>query len=360
MIADPLADFLSQLGRSSVQASVLAIVIWLVCRVLGTHLSARWRCRLWFLVIVRLALPFSLPSPVSIFNLIAAPQRLAQPEAVTFWLPEELSIQAIRWLEQPWVCWTWLGVAIALLLRVLAGWLWTVWLRYNARPLDSWEAWWLLNKCKEVTGLETPVAILESSKIRSPCLLGFFQPRLLLPVGLLKELSSDELRLVFLHELAHLQRRDIALNWLLAAVETLHWFNPLAWLVTRSLRADREEACDACALAAQPEAHRMYGETLIKILERVGGETPPIASPAVAGLLGNAQDDDLEPLIHRMRAIATYRHDSRTWVVGFCTWLALACVGLTDAEPRPVPEGTEVPVAVHSMPPPDAAVVVLG
>ncbi len=337
----------------------MAAVIWLVCRLLGKHLDARWRCRLWLLVIIRLALPFSLPSPVSIFNLIAAPQRLARPEAFTFWLPEELSSQASRWIEQPWVCWTWLGVATALMLRVLAGWLWTVWLRYTARPLDSWEAWWLLNKCKEVSGLETPVAILESSKIRSPCLLGFFHPRLLLPAGLIHELTPYQLRLVFLHELAHLQRRDIALNWLLAAVETFHWFNPLAWLVTRSLRTDREEACDACALSDQPQAHRVYGETLIKLLERVGGEEAPVASPAMSALLGD-EPDDLEPLIHRMRAIATYRPDARTWVVGFCTWLALVCVGLTDAEPRVLPEGTEVPVALHSVSPVSGPGMVVG
>ncbi|HTH49857.1 MAG TPA: M56 family metallopeptidase [Candidatus Limnocylindria bacterium] len=359
MIADPLADFLSQLGRSSVQASVLAAVIWLVCRLLGSHLAARWRCRLWLLVIIRLALPFSLPSPVSIFNLFVAPQRLARPEGVTFWLPDELSSQAVRWIEQPWVCWTWLGVASALLLRVIIGWSWTVWLRYTARPLDSWEAWWLLNKCKEVLGLQTPVAILESSKIRSPCLLGFFHPRLVLPVGLVHELTPYQLRLVFLHELAHLQRRDIALNWLLAAVETLHWFNPLAWLVTRSLRAGREEACDACALADQPQAHRVYGETLIKLLERVSSEMAPPASPAMASLLGDGQDD-LEPLVHRMRAIATFRPGHRTWVVGFCTWLALACIGLTDAEPRVSPEGTEVPVACHPLPPAGVPAVVVG
>ena len=319
----------------------MAAAVWFVCRALGGHLAPRWRCRLWLLVIIRLAWPFTLPSPVSLFNLILAPQRLGRPETTSFWLPEELSNQAGRWLDQPWVCWTWLGLATALLLRVLTGWLWTVWLRHSARPMDSWAVWLLLRECKAISGLDTPVVILESSKITSPCLLGFFQPRLLFPQGLIGELTPDEFRLVLLHELAHLRRRDIASNWLLAAVETLHWFNPLVWLVTRSLRADREEACDACALAARPEARRVYGETLLKLLERVGGETTTRASAAAVGILGDAQAD-LKPLIHRMKAIATYRPDARTWIVGFCTWLALACVGLTDAEPRVPLEGGEV------------------
>lgn len=339
----PLADFLAQLGRSSVQASLLAAAIWLVSRLLGNHLAPRWRCGLWLLVIVRLAWPFSLPSPVSIFNLVSAPIRHAQPDAPTFWLPEELSSQAGRWLEQPWVCWTWAVVAAVLLARVLVGWAWTFWLRQSAKPLDSWEAWLLLGKCKEALGLDVPIAILESSRVRSPCLLGFVRPRLLLPSGLLQELTEDELRLVFLHELAHLRRSDLALNWLLAAVETFHWFNPLVWLVTHSLRADREEACDAYALATQPEARRIYGETLLKLLERQGGDSGPLPSPALAGMLGEGRDD-VAPLIHRMHAIATFRPDARTWVVGLCTWVAFACVGLTDAEPPPAPEGA-IPVA---------------
>lgn len=337
----PLADFLGQLGHTSFQASVLAAVIWLVCRALGGHLSPRWRCRLWLLVIIRLAWPFHLPSPVSLFNLVLAPQRLGRPETTSFWLPDELTNQAGRWIDQPWVCWIWLGVASALLIRVFAGWLWTVWLRHFARPLNSWPVWVLLRECQALSGLDSPVAIFESAGIQSPCLLGFLRPRLLFPKGLIRELTPDEFRLVLLHELAHLRRRDIAFNWVLAAVETLHWFNPLVWLVTRSLRADREEACDACALAARPEARRAYGETLLKLLERVGGETRPRGNPLMAGLLGGAQND-LEPLVHRMRAIATYRPDARTWIVGFCTWLALACVGLTDAEPRPPAEGSEL------------------
>lgn len=347
MNSAPLADFLAQLGRSSVQASLLALAIWVVSRLLGSHLAPRWRCGLWLLVIIRLAWPFSLPSPVSLFNLVAAPGRLSRPDAPSFWLPEELSNQAARWVEQSWVCWTWAAVATVLMTQVLVGWGWTFWLRHSAKPMDSWEAWLLLKQCKEALGLDVSISILESSSVKSPCLLGFLRPRLVLPCGLWKDLSRDELRLVFLHELAHLCRRDLALNWLLAAVETFHWFNPLVWLVTRSLRADREEACDAYALAAQPEARRVYGETLLKLLERAGDEAFSFSSPARAGILGDTPDD-LAPLIHRMRAIAAFRSDTRTWVVGLCTWVAFACVGLTDAEPRLPSEGGEVIVTLHS------------
>jgi bla regulator protein BlaR1 len=352
MNSSPLADFLGQLAIASGQASILALVVWGVCRLLGDHLAARWRCQLWLLVVVRLALPVSLPSPVSLFNLVGAPVRLASPDAVPFWLPEELAGQFFRGLELPWVGWIWTTVTGVLLLRVVASWLMTVWIRATARPTDSWEAWLLLQECKEVSGLDVPVAILESSRVRTPCLLGFLRPRLILPLGLRAELSKDELRLIFLHELAHLRRRDLAMNWLLAAVEIVHWFNPLAWMVTRRMREDREEACDACALDVRPESTREYALTLLKLIERgsPGVESGTSAGPTptlAVGVLGTAEED-ITPLVHRIRAISRHRPHGRTWVVGFCTWLALVCVGLTDAEPRPASEVPGVAVAEHS------------
>lgn len=342
MNSSPLVDFLAQLAIASGQASVLAAAVWGVCWLLGDHLSARWRCRMWLLVVVRLALPVSLPSPVSLFNLIGAPARLTSPDAVPFWLPEELAGQFFHGLELPWVGWVWMTVTSILWMRLVVSWLMTVWIRATARPTDSREVWLLFQECKEVLGLGVPVAILESARVRTPCLLGFVRPRLILPMGLRGELSKNELRLVFLHELAHLQRRDLAMNWLLAAVEIVHWFNPLAWLVTRRLREDREEACDACALDARPEDTREYALTLLKLVER-GGMAPGDEFPGMAaGALGDSTKD-IAPLVHRIRAISKHRPHGRTWVVGFCTWLALACVGLTDAEPRPASDVPGVP-----------------
>ena len=73
------AEFLSQLLRSTGQASLLALVVWLVIHALGEHLNAEWRCRLWLLAIVRLAWPVSLPSPVSLFILLVTPTAWSTP-----------------------------------------------------------------------------------------------------------------------------------------------------------------------------------------------------------------------------------------------------------------------------------------
>jgi bla regulator protein BlaR1 len=342
MNAPFIAEFLTQLVQATGHASALALVVWLVIHALGEHLNAEWRCRLWLLVIVRLAWPVSLPSPVSLFNLFAAPATWSDPEHSSRYLADELLVQLGRWLEQPWVSALWLVGAGLLLVRALVAVVWAFWVRTTARSAAGWEAWWLLEECKEASGLRDPVVLLESGRVSSPCLVGLFRPALVLPEGLWKELSPNELRLILLHELAHLRRRDLALNWVLAMVGIFHWFNPVVWVVTKKFRADREEACDACALAVQPEARREYGQVLLKLLERDSPAIAPPALPAV-GILGDGAGD-VAPLVHRLQAIMKFRPGTRTWVVGFCTWLAVALIGLTDPLPRPVADtGEDLP-----------------
>ncbi|MBN9691583.1 MAG: M56 family metallopeptidase [Verrucomicrobia bacterium] len=339
-----VAEFLGQLFRASWQASVLAVVVWLLILALGEHLDARWRCRLWMLVIVRLAWPVSLPSPVSLFNWVGGPPGFEPGWESEYYTP---SLALLRLLESSWLQWTWGFVAAVLMARALAGVVWATWVRWNARPVDSWEAWWLLQSCKEVIRLETSVAILESSAVKSPCLLGIWSPRLVLPKGLLRELSFTELRMVFLHELAHLRRRDLVLNWLLAAVEVIHWFNPLVWFVTRRLRADREEDCDALALESEPSARRAYGEVIIKLIERVTPGLNSLPPAAAVGILGN-REEDIRPLLQRIRAIKRIGSGHRTWLVGCGTWLVVALIGFTDAEPGASRDLAETTSPAHS------------
>jgi beta-lactamase regulating signal transducer with metallopeptidase domain len=112
----------------------------------------------------------------------------------------------------------------------------------------------LLEDRKLQMGVRTPLVLVETASVTSPALLGFIQPRLLLPAGLIANFSATELRYVFLHELGHLRRSDIPMNWLLSLLLVILWFNPLVWYAFSRLRADRELACDALALAHAGES----------------------------------------------------------------------------------------------------------
>jgi len=98
----------------------------------------------------------------------------------------------------------------------------------------------------------------------SPCLVGVLRPRLLLPSDFEQRFSADERELILAHEAVHQHRRDNAWNALACALAAVHWWNPLAWLAWRHMRADQELACDAAVMAAQPQARPQYTGALLK------------------------------------------------------------------------------------------------
>src|SRR5262245_27742438 len=68
----PTSTVLIELGRISLQAGLLAVIVLGVQLLLRRRLSPRWRCALWWLVVLRLVLPFSPKSSFSIFNALPA------------------------------------------------------------------------------------------------------------------------------------------------------------------------------------------------------------------------------------------------------------------------------------------------
>lgn len=132
----------------------------------------------------------------------------------------------------------------------------------NAPPQD----YLLLQNAQDTLGFSQTVPLLYSSQVSSPLTLGLFKPAIILPIGIERQLTENQLRLVLLHELAHIQRRDILWNWLAYGITLLHWFNPLIWLASKRMKADMEMACDAKVLShLSPQDRNDYGLTLINI-----------------------------------------------------------------------------------------------
>ena len=119
------------------------------------------------------------------------------------------------------------------------------------------------------------VAALEGVTEWKPKTIHTLLRRLVGKGALAFEKEGRELRLVFLHELMHLQRRDLLLSWVLVIVQAVHWFNPVVWLAFVRLRSERELACDAAVLRhLDPEDHHRYGSILIKLVEQFSTAIP--------------------------------------------------------------------------------------
>ncbi len=111
------------------------------------------------------------------------------------------------------------------------------------------------------------IRILLSEAVRLPAAIGFFRPAIVLPSWTLRELSADELKVIVLHELAHLRRWDDWTNLAQKLVKALFFFHPAVWWIDSRLALEREVACDDMVLAHTQNAAG-YASSLISLAER--------------------------------------------------------------------------------------------
>jgi beta-lactamase regulating signal transducer with metallopeptidase domain len=328
-----LFSHLPGLLKMSGQASILILLVLAAQWLCGRRLQPRWRCALWLLVLLRLALPWTLPSPASLFNVLKLPAAAQHTQPETS--PAPMMDAPISTAEGVavagssaggyWLAWLWAAGALGLASCTAVNHYKIHRRVTRRRPLIDGPTLNLLEDCKALMGVRTPVTLIETEAIESPTLFGFVRPRLLLPAGLASSFTRQELRHVFLHELAHIKRHDVLAGWVMLGLQTLHWFNPLVWLAFHRLRADRELACDALALSyARPGENEAYGLTIIKLLERFGQS---VWAPSLAGILENKQQ-----MKERISMIAKFHKTNRGLALAVSLFAGLALVTLTDAQ----------------------------
>jgi len=98
--------------------------------------------------------------------------------------------------------------------------------------------------------LRKNIILLESRLVKVPSVTGFLKPIILIPAGLLVNLPQDQIEAILLHELAHIRRKDYAINLLQSFAEILFFFNPGLLWVSSILRDERENCCDDIAISA--------------------------------------------------------------------------------------------------------------
>jgi hypothetical protein len=107
----------------------------------------------------------------------------------------------------------------------------------------------LLGELAAEMGVKRRVRLLLSGRRSMPMHWGILRPRLLLPASA-KGWPADRVRLVLLHELGHVRRRDCLAQLAAQIVCALYWFNPLVWVASRRMQLESEAACDDLTLRA--------------------------------------------------------------------------------------------------------------
>jgi beta-lactamase regulating signal transducer with metallopeptidase domain len=236
-------------------------------------------------------------------------------------------------LVPAWIC----GVLLLSLYRA-GGWMYVHLLRKLGIPesdpslLHRFEA-----LCRQ---LDVPVrvAILRCPRIDSPAVIGWLRPAILLPLACVMNLSPQQLDAILAHELAHVRRGDYLVNLVQTAIETLLFFHPAVWWISRRIRIERENCCDDLAIRACGD--RVTYASALTALEELRA-TPSAALAATGGRL-----------LDRIRRIALPDSAARRanwWPAGLLAVLAFALVTFTrpvalsaDATTRPATNSTRV------------------
>ena len=149
-----------------------------------------------------------------------------------------------------------LGVSV-LSLRLLVGWMWVQRMRTHhvAAGAERWQQ--VASRLCRRLHITRGVTLLESALVDVPTVIGWVTPVVLLPATALSGLTPRQLEAILAHELAHIRRHDYLVNLVQTAVETLLFYHPAVWWLSRRIRAEREHCCDdlAVSLCGDPIAY---------------------------------------------------------------------------------------------------------
>ena len=162
-----------------------------------------------------------------------------------------------------------------------------------------------------------PTVIL-SERLRVPLTCGVWRPSIVLPTAA-EAWEPSRKRAVLLHEIAHIRRRDVAVQLGTQLVAAMWWFQPLVWWLLRTVRRESELACDAEVLTRGVRPSE-YAAELLAIAQEAGGRRRFVQ----AGI-SMAQRGDLE---ERVRSILAPRTMLLTNARGWTAAVLLGAVAI--------------------------------
>ncbi len=257
-----VVDRLSSRASSTVRYTVALTALMLMpAVVIGT-----------FAVELRVATPVHATAPAA-FRALAAPPA-SRPTPMLHELPLASSLEdQTNWLAVradrilPWLDAFWLAGVLLLAIRSFGGWWQLSLVRRRAQRMIPQEVERMfLRLCEQIhTGRK--VILRASDEVISPLAMGVWRATVILPISAVLSLSPEELEAVIAHELGHIRRGDYLWNLMQTAIESILFFHPAVWWLSRTVRDRREVCCDEIAVrsCAGPA---VYARALLRLEEQ--------------------------------------------------------------------------------------------
>ncbi len=354
-------------------SSVVIILILLMKKLFARVLRPKWHYYIWLLLVIRLLLPFTPQSPLSAMNLlpnsgnlfsaftqnitsltgnaeydksssgIDLPQGTSHNGQVIHnnstpgtdkssggtvvpngTLPEKslegnstmrLSfsmIMTLIWLS---------GIILLLSYTLIINLVFAIKVKKNYIPSNNSRIKTLLEECKKNAGIRSNITIYTTTLNTTPSLYTSFHTKILVSEAHLEQLSNQEIKHIFLHELSHYKRKDITINWVVTLLQIVYFFQPLVWFAFRKMREDCEISCDAEALKyLEQEEYSCYGSTVIKLLRLFNGSKSNFL-PSTAGFWKSKSN-------YRRRVLMITNFKKAKWPNTLFTVLLILLIGL--------------------------------
>lgn len=289
----------SRVWAVSLEIAVLALLIWvleLVCR----RTSSLFRYWLWFIVFLRLCLPFDITPPGTIQRFIVSNTNRVLPEIKTTDVYRSVShettkvmafitgdtatgerldnlvpqVDPLPKIKVRIVPLIWFGFVSALGLLFLVRLVIVRRIIGTSEAVENPELLQLLKKHAEQMGVNGDVGLLSLNldTFNVPATFGIIHPRIIIPYYIAETWTEDEIEPILLHELAHIKRHDILVNWLQIVVQAVYFFHPAVWLVNSRIRELREELCDDTAIYHLNGGCVRYTKSILRVMESISFE----------------------------------------------------------------------------------------
>jgi beta-lactamase regulating signal transducer with metallopeptidase domain len=252
------------------------------------------------------------------------PQPMAQSAGGATWRPRaiarlgEISLAPLV----PSLMLAWLVGVSVLSLRLLTGWLWVQRLRTHGVSAANETCRRMTARLSRRLHITRAVTLLESTLVDVPTVIGFLKPVVLLPASVLGGLAPQQIEAILAHELAHIRRHDYLVNLLQTLVETVLFYHPAVWWVSRRIRIERENCCDdlAVSLCGDPVA---YANALADLEALRSGPAPDhhIAMAATGGSL-------LQRVRRLLGAPSSHTGRGPAWLAGSVALLLIGGIAL--------------------------------
>lgn len=239
---------------------------------------------LWKVVLLRLLIPFSIPSMLSAYSFVRKnrPIQNALAEIPTATVISQVtegqlntnvgvvpsvqndisavSVWSVLWIAGMILCAVYFAVSYLCCLFEF---------RTSLPVRNEFAAQWM-----EEHRLRRSIQIRQSDRISAPLTYGILKPVILMPQKTDWE-NRQQLQYIFLHEFVHICRFDMLWKMIAALALCIHWFNPLVWIMYLLFNRDIELSCDESVVRQfGRNAKAAYARTLITMEEKKSGLTP--------------------------------------------------------------------------------------